>query len=62
MRKRHLEINDDLVDKIIKILNKWLSKRVKIAMGRLFPSWEEYLKSFVRIGGVIEAAPTCMSM
>ena len=62
MRKRQLEINDDLVDKIIKILQKWLSKRVKLAMERLYVSWEEYLKAFCRIGGVIEAAPTCMTL
>ena len=49
------------MDKIITILNKWLSKRVKLAMSRLYASWNEFLDAFCRVGGVIEAAPTCLS-
>ena len=30
-------------------------------MGRLYNGWSEYLESFCRVGGVIEAAPTCLS-
>tara|TARA_B110001450_G_scaffold255214_1_gene282198 strand:+ start:1850 stop:2335 length:486 start_codon:yes stop_codon:yes gene_type:complete len=30
-------------------------------MPMLFKSWAEYMTSFCRVGGIIEAAPTCMS-
>lgn len=30
-------------------------------MPLLFKSWAEYMTSFCRVGGIIEAAPTCMS-
>ena len=43
------------------ILNKNLGKKVKIAMGRLYQGWIEFLGAFCRVGGVIEAAPTCMT-
>jgi hypothetical protein len=43
------------------ILAKYLPKKVKIAMTRLYNKWEDYLDAFCRVGGVIEAAPTCMT-
>jgi len=61
IRRKQVEINDELVDKIINILGKQLHKKVKLAMGRLYNGWSEYLESFCRVGGVIEAAPTCLS-
>lgn len=30
-------------------------------MKTLYKDWDEYIKAFCRVGGVIEAAPTCMS-
>lgn len=30
-------------------------------MKSLFPSWIEYIAAFCRVGGVIEASPTCLS-
>lgn len=57
-----MEINEELVDRIINILTKHLHKKVKLAMGRLYNGgWPEYLEAFCKVGGVIEAAPTCMS-
>jgi hypothetical protein len=50
-----------LVDKIIGILSKTLHKKVKIAMSRLYDGWSDFLESYCKVGGVIEAAPTCMS-
>jgi len=50
-----------LVDKIIHLLSKYLAKKVKIAMPNLYNGWEDYLEAFCKVGGVIEAAPTCMS-
>ncbi len=61
LRRRQVEVNEELVDKIISILNRWLPKRVKLAMSRLYASWAEFLSAFCRVGGVIEAAPTCLS-
>lgn len=61
LRKKQLEINEELVDRIIQILNVHLSKKVKLAMSVLYSNWQEFLEQFCRVGGVIEAAPTCMS-
>lgn len=57
-----MEINEELVDKIITILKKQLSRKVKLALGKLYSEWSEYLQGFCRVGGVIEAAPTCLSV
>jgi hypothetical protein len=43
------------------LLVKFLPKKVKIIMPNLFINWNEYLAEFCKVGGVIEAAPTCMS-
>ena len=62
LRRKQLEINEELIDKIINILNKNLAKRVKIAVGKLYGNgWNDFLQSFCKVGGVIEAAPTCMT-
>jgi hypothetical protein len=50
-----------VIDKLIEVLHKTLPKKVKISMPSLFRSWDEYLQSFCKVGGVIEAAPTCLS-
>lgn len=62
IRRKQVEINEELVDKIISILSKNLSRKVKIAISRLYNGWQEYLEAFCRVGGVIEAAPTCLSI
>ena len=62
IRRKQVEINEELVDRIINILNKHLHRKVKLAMGRLYNGWQEYLQNFCRVGGVIEAAPTCLSI
>jgi hypothetical protein len=59
LRRRQVEINDELVDKIINILNKNIAKKAKVAVGRLYPCWQEFMDQFCKVGGVIEAAPTC---
>ena len=38
-----------------------MPKKVVIPMKSLYHSWEEYLQGFCRVGGVIEAVPTCLS-
>jgi hypothetical protein len=43
LRKKQIEINDELVEKIINILNKHLPRKVKLAMQRLYSNWSEFL-------------------
>ena len=43
------------------VLSKSLPKKVKIAMSKLYDGWQDFLQAFCKVGGVIEAAPTCMS-
>ena len=61
IRKKQVEINEELVDKIMAILLKQLPRKVKLAQNRLYSGWQEYLDQFCRVGGVIEASPTCLS-
>ena len=39
IRRKQVEINEELVDRIINILNKNLHRKVKLAMGRLYNGW-----------------------
>jgi hypothetical protein len=43
------------------LLQKFLPRKAVIPMKNLYQSWNEYITAFCRVGGVIEAAPTCMS-
>jgi hypothetical protein len=43
LRKKQIEITDELVEKIINILNKHLVRKVKLAMQRLYSNWSEFL-------------------
>lgn len=61
LRKKQLEISDELIERIINILNKHLHRKAKLAMPRLYNNWTEFLEALCKVGGVIEAAPTCMS-
>jgi len=51
----------DIVESIKAILAKYLPKKAILAMPSLFKSWGEYMASFCRVGGIIEASPTCLS-
>lgn len=61
LRKKQLEINEELIDRIIAILSKSIQRKAKIIMPRLYSGWPEFLECFCKVGGVIEAAPTCMN-
>ena len=54
-------MGNGLIEQIIEILQKVLAKKVVIPMKSLFHSWAEYIEAFCRVGGVIEAVPTCLS-
>jgi len=45
----------------MEILVKYLPKKAIIPMKTLHHSWQEYMDAFCRVGGIIEAAPTCLS-
>ena len=42
-------------------MKKVLPKKIKIAQPSLYRNYEDYIKQFCKIGGVIEAAPLCNS-
>jgi hypothetical protein len=60
LKKKQLDPGVDLIDIIKPILAKSLPRKVSIAMPTLYKSWAEYMTAFCRVGGIIEAAPTCM--
>ncbi|CAG9318397.1 unnamed protein product [Blepharisma stoltei] len=60
LRKSSDELNEEQQEKIYHYLTKALSKKVKIAVPSLYSNWREYMKEFVRVGGVIEATPLCL--
>jgi hypothetical protein len=61
LKKRQLDPDMDLIEELKPILAKVLPKKAIIAMPTLFKSWAEYMASFCRVGGIIEASPTCLS-
>lgn len=61
LRKKPIQIGESLIEQIIDILTRFLPKKVVIPMKPLYHSWAEYLQAFCRVGGVIEAVPTCLS-
>lgn len=60
LKKKQLEAGVDLVDMIKPILQRYLPNKVVIAMPTLYKNWTEYMAAFCRVGGIIEAAPTCL--
>ena len=61
LKKKPIQVGDALIDQIVEILQRFLPKKTIIPMASLYRSWDEYLHSFCRVGGVIEAVPTCLS-
>lgn len=61
LRKRPIQIGEQLIEQIIDILTRFLPKKAVIPMKPLYQGWSEYLQAFCRVGGVIEAVPTCLS-
>lgn len=60
--KNKLEITDEVIEVIVSKVQKVLPKKVKIACPHLYQSWNEFIKEFCKVGGVIEAAPVCLSV
>lgn len=62
LRKKRVEITDEVIEKLIEVLQRLIPKRVKIATKHLYTDWRNYLNDFCKVGGVIEASPSCLSM
>lgn len=52
-------MTDAIMEKLKEVIIKTLPKKVKIAQVSLFNHWEDFLKRFCSVGGVIEATPLC---
>ena len=61
LRKKPVAVGEQLVESIMELLQKFLPRKAVIPMKGLYQSWHEYISAYCRVGGVIEAAPTCMS-
>lgn len=61
LKRKPVQLGDQLVEQIVDILTKVLPRKVVIPMKNLYRGWSEFLQAFCRVGGVIEAAPTCQS-
>ena len=58
LKKRKVSMTEDIILRLKQTLSKLLPKRVKIAQPTNWPGgWEQYIKEFCRMGGVIECAP-----
>jgi IQ domain-containing protein H len=61
LRKKQIPDQDQVIDFVIEQLNKYLHRKAVIPMKYLYNNWNEYIKSFCKVGGVIEASPNCLS-
>lgn len=52
-------MTEAIVKKLEEVMIKIVPKKAKIAMPSLYRNWDDYIKRFCKIGGVIEAAPMC---
>lgn len=57
-KKKKIEINDTVIERLIEVLQNLVPKRAKIACLGLYKNWNEYIHAFCTIGGVIEATPS----
>ena len=62
LRKKRAEITDEVIEKLIEVVQRLLPKKVRIGTPKLYETWQEYLHDFCKVGGVIEAAPSCLSV
>jgi len=45
-KKRKIDINDTVIEKLIEVLQRLVPKRVKIACPGLYKDWNEYIQAF----------------
>ena len=51
-------MSEEIVNRLQGTLAKVLPKKVKLAQPNLYPGgWEDYIKEYCKVGGVIECAP-----
>lgn len=61
LRRKKVEITDGIIERLIEILSKMVPKKTAITMPSLHPTWNDFVSAFCNVGGVIEAAPSCLS-
>lgn len=59
LRKKPVAVGEQLVEQIMDVLQRFLPKKVVIPMKNLYHNWGEYMSAYCRVGGIIEAAPSC---
>jgi len=59
LRKRKVDMTEAIIKKLEEVIVKVVPKKAKIAMPSLYPSWQDYITRFCKVGGVIEAVPLC---
>ena len=57
LRKKKVEMTDAVITRLQEVLNKVMSKKIKLAQPTLWKNWDHFMEDFCRSGGVIEAAP-----
>jgi len=62
LRKKKVEMNDEVIEQLIEVLQRVLPKKVRIASKMLYRNWNDYFRDFCKVGGVIEASPSCLSV
>ena len=62
LRKSKVEMTDEVIEKLIEVLQRVLPKKVRIASKLLYKNWGEFFRDFCKVGGVIEASPSCLSV
>lgn len=45
-KKKKIDINDSVIERLIEVLQKLVPKRVKIACPGLYRNWSEYVQTF----------------
>jgi hypothetical protein len=51
--------SEQLAEQIVSVLQKCIHRKAIIPHKALYRDWAEFVQSFCRGGGVIEAAPNC---
>lgn len=59
LRRTKVDMTAAIIQKLQGVIEKTVSKKVKVAMPSLYRSWDSYLGRLCEVGGVIEAAPLC---
>ena len=57
LRQAKLTISDAIINKIRFVIEAQLHKKATLVMDQIYEDWDDFLKRFCKVGGVIEAMP-----